>query len=700
MRVISAITSLHQAYRLLDPGGVRLVRGVHLTLSTLVAGLAGYYMRLLVPNVGIPNLAIYSAAAAGLCQIFIAPGPRLHEVRLILLNGLIFTAVLSLAIPMLRAGWSADGLAPGAIWAVLIGLGFYLRRFGRIGERAGSVLSIAWLFVVVAKPDLPDALWLPFGSLLGVMLGIAVKTLLWRPSPLFVLKTVRQSFARQISLTLSQTASGRCHQGRDFAFLVHMLKVQKRELILAAEAAQRADEISAAQSAAIVANATKQQLALDVFVDVFGETSTDDQMALVKSPVYQEVVGIVADNVMSSGDGSVSEAEFDPGWFDRLENDTRMNLFRLMRMHMALVRLDKLACEQVWRPEKPGKTVATTRPSKDMLPSWRLAAQGLVAAAATVAIGDYLQLNHAYWGTMTVVFVLCNTLGTTVKRAFERALGTAVGVVGALVLYEILKNFPALQLAAIFLIFPFLFVALERNYLTAAAILGFCVVLGLHMLAGGNLELMAARIYETAIGALVGLIASLLVFPIRAGAGMRGLIDDLLADCRNLVRCSEKDDPEIPRKIKALHGKTVKLNELHNGFVNEQLVLTGALSHGPSMVSLIDVIVDYVSLFVEARQNLVKGSRTDQENDLLTELDEALEDSFATVTGNGSFPDMEKQTTRWRKTYRVCPKQGVSHVSQMVDVFYFGKKVVSCLNDLSENPVYRSTLSVKKTPRA
>lgn len=702
MRIVSAISNLKQAYRILDPGSVRLARGMHLTLSILVSGLAGYYFRFLVPVPGIPNLAVYSAAAAGLCQIFIAPGPRLHEVRLILLNGLIFTAVLSLAIPMLLAGWPADGLAPGVIWAVLIGLGFYLRRFGPVGERAGVVLAIAWLFVVAVKPDLQEARWLPFGSLFGVVLGIVVKTSLWRPSPLFVLQTLRRSIAAQISQTLSDTASGHRRQGADFARLVHLIKVQKGELTLAAESALRAGEINATQSAAILTNVAKQQLALDVFVGVFSELSANEQLALVNSPDFQSTVDVVAGRVMTLDDRSANEVAIDSGWLDRLESDTRMNLFRLLRMHMALERLELLSRELVWRHQGPVEISATACSPEGVLPSWRLAAQGLVAAAATVVVGDYLQLNHAYWGTMTVIFVLSNSLGTTVKRAIERAIGTAIGVVVALVFYEISTDLPVLQIAAIFLVFPFLFVALERNYLTAAAIIGFCVVLGLHILVGGGMEIMIARIYETAIGALIGFVASLFVFPIRTGARVRDLIDNVLADCRSLVRCAGKSVSDASQKIHALHGKAVEITGLYNGFINEQLVLTGAFTHGPGpgMASLIDVTVDYVSLYVEARQVLGESSLTDQEEDLLAGLEDVLEDSFAAVSGARSFPDMGELTGRWRNTYDVSPKQGVSRATQMVDVFYFGKKIVSCLSDLSEIPDYRTTLSLKKMPRS
>lgn len=130
-----------------------------------------------------------------------------------------------------------------------------------------------------------------------------------------------------------------------------------------------------------------------------------------------------------------------------------------------------------------------------------MAIQGIVATAITTTLDLVLHLdNHAYWATLTVIFVLGNSVGETYVRVRYRTV-TAIGVafgLGAVALFS--DN--VWILAVMCLVCQMIsLVTVRDRYDISSAMIGFSVVVALHIVSGLDAHGMVARIYETVIGA-------------------------------------------------------------------------------------------------------------------------------------------------------------------------------------------------------
>ena len=689
--MISDLTgrTLLKRFQTVDPGGVRLVRGVHLTLCMILAGLAGYSVRFLAPDLGIPDLSVYSTATAGLTQVFMQPGTRLGETRRLLFGGLVFTAVLSLAIPMFLLGATPNGITAELVWVALITFGFYLRRFGAVGEKMGIIIAIAWLFIVAVKPPLSVAYWLPLAGLLGTLVGAAAKAVFWRPSALKVFRSVERSHLETIAGVLKQAMSGILPSEEDVGFLTHDLKQGASELALAGEAARQAGQVREEQVLAVLVRATKLQLALEVFVEAFGRLSDEARTALIRAPGFKKrVSGIVA--ALETGECHAADnGKNGLEWLTQEHRRTSLDVFRFLRVRKALQRLSSLCEETSLAGAGAEETPAGGAVQPGQFPAWRLAAQAFVAAAITVAIAEAFHLNHAYWATMTVIFVLCNSLGATVKRAFERAVGTALGVAVALLCYLSFFHLPVFQIATVLLVFPFLFVAVERNYLIGAGIIGFVVVMGLHILVGGGWETLLARVYETAIGAAAGFAVSWLILPIQSAASVHQLFNDLMAQCQTVTKPTHRAEGEGLAETQGLISRAADVAAQFKSFQNERMVLSNTSSRGVNFICRVEVLVDYVCLFLGARAAVRQDALTVEDLDLISHLETLVQDGFSALKEQGAFPVVDGLTERWRTVLDASKDEDLDQIADMVDVLYFGKKIIVSLERLKDDPVYR-----------
>lgn len=171
----------------------------------------------------------------------------------------------------------------------------------------------------------------------------------------------------------------------------------------------------------------------------------------------------------------------------------------------------------------------------------KVACQGAIATSITTSLDLVFHLNHAYWATMTVMFVIGNSVGETYVRVRYRVVGTLIGVLAGILLYLAVGDRVWL-LAVLCMVAQLTSIVTQKDrYDVASAAVGFSVVLGLHLLDGLGAQGMLARIYETAIGAGIALVVSYVVLPVY-------LTDQLRPEVRAiLTRCREATDSWWPR---------------------------------------------------------------------------------------------------------------------------------------------------------
>ena len=179
-------------------------------------------------------------------------------------------------------------------------------------------------------------------------------------------------------------------------------------------------------------------------------------------------------------------------------------------------------------------------------PTTRVACQGLAASAVTTALDLGLGLSHAYWATLTVMLVIGSSFGETALRARHRTFGTGLGAGLGIAVAVLLQDSPW-TLAGLCILGQMLgALTAQRRYAVSAAAIGFSVVVGLHLLGGLGAGDMLARIYETAIGAGVALLASRLVLPVYGGDQARQQIRAILARCRAACAAWWPPQPAAP----------------------------------------------------------------------------------------------------------------------------------------------------------
>lgn len=146
----------------------------------------------------------------------------------------------------------------------------------------------------------------------------------------------------------------------------------------------------------------------------------------------------------------------------------------------------------------------------------RHAARVSVAVGAAFAISAILHLPQGYWAVFTAVIVVQTSIGGTLAASKDRLIGTVVGgLAGAAATYlrsnTLLQEGVVLSLTIAILAFG----AAVRPSLKVAPITAAIVLIG-QTKGMPPLEAAAWRVAEIILGSIIGLAATLFVFPARA----------------------------------------------------------------------------------------------------------------------------------------------------------------------------------------
>ncbi|MEJ2869176.1 FUSC family protein [Actinomycetospora sp. OC33-EN08] len=166
----------------------------------------------------------------------------------------------------------------------------------------------------------------------------------------------------------------------------------------------------------------------------------------------------------------------------------------------------------------PDEGAAGGHAGAGLLLSTRQALQIALAGGLSIALGDAVSGQRWYWAVLAcfLAFTGTATAAETVRKAVQRTVGTVVGVVVALVVVPLLGPSPAVALAVI-LVAIFAGFYLFRVSYTSLAFAITLVVAELYELLGTySGGLLALRVGETALGALVGGIVAVTFLPTTA----------------------------------------------------------------------------------------------------------------------------------------------------------------------------------------
>ena len=166
--------------------------------------------------------------------------------------------------------------------------------------------------------------------------------------------------------------------------------------------------------------------------------------------------------------------------------------------------------------------LAHARPGRITIPVLRHAARVTVAVAVAYLLVAWLNLTFSYWATMATVMVMQPLAEATWPRSLERILGSVGGGMLAALLLAASPAKPVLLL----IIFPLaaLTIAFKSvNYTVFVLFLTSLFVLVIEMVQPGS-GVPVARAVNNIIGALVGVVGVLLLWPERRPGGVAALL--------------------------------------------------------------------------------------------------------------------------------------------------------------------------------
>lgn len=673
--------------RAYDPGALRLVRGIHLMLTVLAAATLGNVIGGLLPGVSGFKMAVLAAASGAHCLIFTPVATRRQEISSIITMGAILTGLFS-------AGALAGTLAGGSVstvlqvlWVAVIAVGFALDGLGGIWQRAGRMMSICWLFVVMGSLPESPGLLLPAMAIVGMVIAFVVRIGLWRPSTEATYRRIETANRKAMADYLERASRGELAGREATGEALKELADLRTELRFCVQMLGPKPCLKGLSPEA----ATMIELALDVVRDATNQLDGEGRAGLAGNSEYRSAVRAVASRLIQGG--APDDPEPGTGWAAPDHALAAEDTFHILRLSQALQRLWLLADASELEPLTGASPSGTDpKPWWGRL-AWRLALQAGVAAAAGAGLGVALDLSHAYWVTLTVIIILTNSLGTTLQKTIQRTVGTAAGVLAAMVVDPLLTGLPDVRLALVVAAIPAVIVFMDRNYTIASAIISFLVVMGLQTLEHLPLTELWARLYDTALGAIVGLGASWLLFPRRSGASIRTLMSGYLSACAGFLEDEGGSEESDRRDLGRLRAAATQLIATASAYRAEQAPWSSFSGSGNRLDVLVVVLANYIVLYRQARtavrSDISKGPAGAADLSVLAgRLEERVRGGLGAVMEGRRQESVPGLVEDWLAAVPKFSKADPRLMTDWVAMLYHARKVICCLNGLKEDDLW------------
>ncbi|TDC90294.1 FUSC family protein [Saccharopolyspora aridisoli] len=425
------------------------------------------------------------------------------------------------------------------VFLLVIFVAVYVRRFGPRYFPLGMVAFMGYFFAMFLRPQLAQFPALVAAVLIGTIMAAALRFLVLRDDPEGVLARGRRTLRAQVH--------GLLHAVRDVADQptstalrrkLHNRSARLNETSLMLETTVgRMDELSESGRDVL------RQRILDV--ELAAENLVTRLLRLVDHPsggAVPHAVGALL-LVLESHPHEVREATRRVS--EQIEDRGSVDLaMAVRRLGTELAELAEAAGELGEQRDEPDSAAEEDSEESEeeqtglARPELRTAIQVTVAAGLAIVLGQLVSPDRWYWAVITafVVFISANSRGELLVRAWQRTAGTILGVLaGIVVAAQVGGNLTAelsVILLCVFLAFYFV------GYSYAAMTFFITTLLGAlyGMLGTFDASVLEARLAETAVGALAGVLAAVFVLPTRTRELVRTNIGEFLGALRNFLR--------------------------------------------------------------------------------------------------------------------------------------------------------------------
>lgn len=598
----------------LDPGGIQSSKAA-LVLSALAATLALSHLLIEIwPGLERLDLSLFMGGGAITLVLAMNPEPRQLQRRMMLATALAFQAVL------LGLGTLSLVAGPDAIvWAKLLMLPLAacclsLNRLGACGTGMGKALFSFALFAAMQEPQWSQVPAFMLASGIGSAVFLLLDRLLPRPTAISVLPRCKRIYLKDLAERLT-ALSGSDH-GRAPDWAPGWLGRQPLRLLLRTARNEEPQHWTLLSRRLLITYRMELSLRLLTRSLATADALSDPLWAKTRRALEETAQRISAERQSGVDAGpALRHLKASALALPASHADSRRHLVGAAAAMQRLLVL-RAGLEEEQAPDQYGQPTAPQLARGRLSPATRLALQGVTGVAMATALDLGFAMEHGYWATVTVFLILSGSLGETLLRAQKRAMGTALGVVLALSYIWLIGPAGDLVLGVLAALALGLVVAtMMRFWATAAIGIGFMVVSALHLVEGLPIDAMLARIYETLIGAAIGMLVARFVLPLHLGRSLEREMGTWLVDARTLLtHMGHRPASVLRREAMALGERASTIGDSIPHLRAEAWFGLRALQQPVAVHTALDAIIGYLALLEPAVTRL-PFERGDQPSD-------------------------------------------------------------------------------------
>jgi uncharacterized membrane protein YccC len=433
----------------------------------------------------------------------------------------------------------------------------YLRRFGPRGTALGMVTFMSYFFTLYLRAKVSELPWLIGATLVGTLCSYVWSAFILPDRPESVLRESIRSLRARMAIVIDTTAdtvrTGELDERRRRRLRVRTGRLNETALMVQSQIEDRVnpgalwpgvsgDDLAlwlfdAELTVERLATAGARAAAADV--PAASRTELADTLALLSRAIRRP-----------HPDGLRQTVERAQQLFDRTSYPVDLPVRRLM---LAIIDTAKATAAVRARIERVVAGVAAqadidTLPDTDseyqfrpgLLQSTRQAIQVSVAAALAIVIGEAVSPSRWYWAVIAafVIFAGTNSWAETLNKGWQRLLGTVLGVPSGVLVATLVSGNTYASLVMIFgcLFCAFYFMKVTYSLMTFWISTMLALMYGL--LGEFTVRLLLLRIEETAIGAVIGIAAAMLVLPVNTRTHIRHDAHAFFLTLSDLVQAS------------------------------------------------------------------------------------------------------------------------------------------------------------------
>jgi uncharacterized membrane protein YccC len=417
------------------------------------------------------------------------------------------------------------------LFVVVVFIAVYVRRFGPRGTALGMATFMSYFFSLYLRAQFSELPWLVGATVIGTLSSFVWTAFLLPDRPESVLRENIRSLRARMAIVVDTTAdlvrARRVDERSQRRLRIRTVRLNQVALTVQAQIEDRVNPgalwpgVSGEDLAMWLFDA---ELTVERLATAGGRAAQADIPAATRTELADTIAMLSRAIRIPHGHGLRQTAERAQRLSERCPDDVPVR-----RLALAVVDTARATAEvrtqmeriAIAHPDAPAPREPP--PRSGMLPSTRQAVQVAVAAALAIVVGEIVSPSHWYWAAIAafVIFAGTNSWAETLDKGWQRLLGTVLGVPSGVVVATLVSGNNAASLVMIFVCLFCAFYFMKVTYSLMTFWISTMLALMYGLLGEFTFRLLLLRIEETAIGAVIGIAAAMLVLPINTRTRIR-----------------------------------------------------------------------------------------------------------------------------------------------------------------------------------